>query len=307
MRPRIPGPCMTIGICSPSHVAEHDEYDRTIANIKAQGFRVKEADHLYDRSAVKTFRDDYLPSPMLRAADFNQLIADPEVDMVLFGGGEGACDLLPFIDFDAVKKHPKCICSYSDGTYILDAVYAKTGLETYYGYAPFVFDYWAHHDYDKQQFQRHFVTGTARSHVAAVPWKVQTKGACEGILIGGYAGIMALMQGSSFFSVDLHEDYVLFLEDLHFFGDVEHHIAGVLADLEQSDLMLRVRGLLFGSYDEHDVPELYAMLKSLGERWNIPVAYCDDFGHGLYHAVMPIGRRVAFDTNQCTLKYLDEE
>lgn len=35
----------------------------------------------------------------------------------------------------------------------------------------------------------------------------------------------------------------------------------------------------------------------------IPVVYCDDFGHGANHAVLPIGRRAVLDANDLTLCY----
>ncbi len=46
--------------------------------------------------------------------------------MVLFGGGEGGNELLPYIDFENIATHPKIVCSYSDGTTILNAIYTKT-------------------------------------------------------------------------------------------------------------------------------------------------------------------------------------
>ena len=52
------------------------------------------------------------------------------------------------------------------------------------------------------------------------------------------------------------------------------------------------------------LPELLARLTRLGEKYGIPVAYCDDFGHGENHAVLPIGRAARLDTQAQTLRYL---
>ena len=292
--PPIPGEHITIGICSPSHIPNREEYANTIAVIRASGYDVIEADHLYSDS------HGYLAAPEERAADFNQLTRDDRVNLILFGGGEGSAELLPYIDFDDVSRHPKCICSYSDGTTILDAVTAKTGLITYYGQAPYLFDHFS--DYDRQHFLRHFVNGPAERYVSADDWMVLGQGTGEGILVGGYLRNFALLLGSKYCPFDLMQDYVLFLEDHEMFGDVSY-VAAMLANIEQSAFMPRVRGLLFGHYSEKRYPHLYALLQRVGERWSVPVAYCDDFGHGENHAILPIGCRCVMDTEQRTLFY----
>ena len=44
-------PCLkeggTIGICSPSHIANYWEYQETINKIRSRGFQVKEGNNLY--------------------------------------------------------------------------------------------------------------------------------------------------------------------------------------------------------------------------------------------------------------------
>ena len=113
-------PCLpqggVIGICSPSHVAGRGRYARIEAGIRALGFQVREADNLY--------RDTYgyLATPEERAADFHQLLYDDEVRLIFFGGGEGSNELLPLLDFDAIRRHPKRMASFSDGTTLLTIV-----------------------------------------------------------------------------------------------------------------------------------------------------------------------------------------
>jgi muramoyltetrapeptide carboxypeptidase len=45
-------------------------------------------------------------------------------------------------------------------------------------------------------------------------------------------------------------------------------------------------------------------LKCFGEKHNIPVVYCDDFGHGRNHAIFPIGAKAALDADRKTLEFL---
>lgn len=299
-------PCLkkdgVIGICSPSHVAKREAYAAALEAIRRAGYRVREADNLYKDTW------GYLASPEERAADFNQLIADPEVELVFFGGGEGANELLPYIDFESIRRHPKRICSYSDGTTILDAVWAKTGLETYYGQSPNFFGgspsllASGMSAYDNGQFERHLL-GDADVHMANSPWQVQTKGVACGVLVGGYARNFAMLLGSRYFPVDLNEKHLLFLEDHERFGGVDY-VSAMLSHMEQSDFMNTVTGLVFGHYSVHPHPELLARLKRFGERYGIPVVYCDDFGHGANHAILRIGHPAELDTEACALRYL---
>ena len=225
-----------IGICSPSHLADYEDYQNKIARIRACGFRVREADNLYKRT------HGYAATPEERAADFNQLVHDPEVELILFGGGEGANELLPYIDFENLKRNPKRICSYSDGTWILNPIWAKTGLEVYYGQSPRLFLYMS--DYNAKHFWEHLIQDCMGIHVPNSEWKIQKDGVAEGILIGGYARNFALLLGNKYFPWKKDEKYVLFIEDHECFGGVDYYSA-MLSHIEQDEFMEHVTGLNF--------------------------------------------------------------
>lgn len=292
-------PCLQpggmIGLCSPSSVMQREIMEPRIAEMKALGFRVREAENLYSATY------GYLPSPEERAADFNQLIRDPEVGLVLFGGGEGGNELLPLIDYEAIRQQPKRMASYSDGTTILNAVWAITGLETYYGASPRCFA-GGMSDFDRWHFEHHLVLDDAKEHLASAPWRMATAGTAEGILVGGYTRNFAMLLGSRYFPCNLKEKHILFLEDHEMFGGVDY-VSAMISHIEQSDFMETVTGLLFGHYSSKPQPELMERLRRLGRKWQIPVAYCDDFGHGDCHAILPIGRKALLDTEKCVLRY----
>lgn len=69
-----------------------------------------------------------------RVADLHAAFADDSVDAILATiGGFNSNELLPYIDYDLIAKHPKIICGYSDSTAFLNAIFAKTGNLTYMG------------------------------------------------------------------------------------------------------------------------------------------------------------------------------
>lgn len=297
-----------IGLCCPSHVPLYEaapgqevpwtrEYKNIIAAMEQQGFSVVQAKNMYR----KTW--GYLASDRERGADFNQLAAEKSVELILFGGGEGAPEVPPYLDFDLFRENPKRVMSYSDGTTILNAIWARTGLETYYGQDPVCL--LEQTEYNCRHFEGHILSDSMTTHEKASVWRSLTPGTAEGVLVGGYLLNFILLLGTEYFPVDPREPHLLFLEDHEKFGG-EAHISSQLGYLEQSDFMKSVTGLIFGNFSDEEHPALYDRLKLLGERHHIPVVYCDDFGHGENKAILPIGRsaRLEVGENDSALRYL---
>lgn len=302
-------PCLrpggTIGLCSPSHVPLYEaapgqeiprsrEYKNIIGEMEKAGFRVVEAKNLYKDTW------GYLASDTERAADLNQLAADPAVESILFGGGEGSPEVLPYLDFSLFRENPKRICSYSDGTTILNAIWAKTGLCTYYGQNPGCFA--EPTEYNRRQFAGHILSDSMKLHEKNSLWRTLTPGKAEGVLCGGYTMNFCLLLGTEYFPVNPNEPHILFLEDHEKYSGLGQ-VSAFLAQIEQSGFMRSVTGLIFGNYSDKPCPELYARLKLLGERNHIPVVYCDDFGHGKNHAILPIGAKAVLDAENQILRY----
>src|SRR5689334_13658433 len=97
-------------------------------SLEALGFQVKVGAHLLDRHGYLAGDDK------ARADDINKAFADPSIAGVhAIRGGWGSARLLPFLDFDTVRRHPKVIIGFSDITALLLSIHAKTGLVTFHG------------------------------------------------------------------------------------------------------------------------------------------------------------------------------
>ncbi len=286
----------TIGLVSPSHIAEPHRYERIISALESAGFKVKTGKNLYKNTY------GYSATELERAEDFNDMFSDDDVKMVFFGGGEGGNEILPYIDFENIAGHPKIVCSYSDGTTILNAIYSKTGLITYYGQAPGIFEDLRY--YDHMQFSSHFIDGYTGVFTSNSKWKTINKGVCEGILIGGYTRNFALLTGSAYFSYDDRQKYILFLEDHEKFCEI-NEVSSYIAHIEQSSFVRNVAGLIFGHYSTTPYPELFRRLERFGKKYNVPVAYCDDFGHGADHAILPIGSTARLDMDRVIFEFFN--
>lgn len=199
------------------------------------------------------------------------MVADDTVKMLLFGGGEGAAEILPLIDYENIKRKPKLIYSFSDGTSIVNTIHAQTNLVTYYGCIPGVFNDSRY--YDWQQFLQHFVIGHESSKfVSDSNWKVINSGICEGELIGGYLPLIGKLQGNIYFSYDRNKKYILFLEDFEKFS-VVGAVATYLAFIEQSSIMRNIGEVLFGHFSDNPPDILFQCFERFGKRNDIPVVY----------------------------------
>ncbi len=288
----------SIGIFCPSHVASLDHYAPGISTMERLGFTVKLSPNFLKDTC------GYAGSAEERAADLNALVADDSVQMILFGGGESAVEILPLIDYDNIRLHPKLLSSYSDGTSILNAIYAQTGLVTYYGTGPGAFFDLRYYDY--MQFFSSFVEGyQATQFVSDCQWKTLHGGIGEGTLIGGYASLFGLMLGNERFKYDSRKKYLLFLEDHERFSDIGA-VSTYLAFISQSTFMRNVSGLIFGHYSAHVPEDLLRCLERFGDKHSIPVVYTDDFGHGTRHAIFPIGMNAILDSDKQKLTFLGE-
>lgn len=121
----------TIGFFSPSSPATvfaPKRFERAKKFIESKGF--------YLIAGNLTGKEDFYRSGsiMERAEELNKLIRDPKVRCIISSiGGMNSNSLLPYIDYEALKKDPKIIIGYSDMTALLLGIYAKTGLVTFYG------------------------------------------------------------------------------------------------------------------------------------------------------------------------------
>lgn len=121
----------TIGVFSPSapiSAAIPSRYLRGKQYLESKGHRVIDGS-LFGQADV--YRSGSIRA---RADEFNTLLHNPDVEILMSAiGGNNTNSILPYIDYDYLRAHPKIVIGYSDTTALLLAIYAKTGLTTYYG------------------------------------------------------------------------------------------------------------------------------------------------------------------------------
>lgn len=103
-----------------------NRFARAKAFLEGQGFRLK-------AGSLTGQQDNWRSGSIAaRAEELNALIRDPEVRCIMSViGGSNSNSLLPYLDFDALRRDPKIIVGYSDVTALLLGIHAQTGLVTF--------------------------------------------------------------------------------------------------------------------------------------------------------------------------------
>lgn len=106
----------TIGICAPSDGIGDNELkkirlDSAIKQFEERGYKVAESESV--RSSV----NGRSASAKKRAEEFMALVENPDIKAVISAcGGDFLFEILPYLDFDLIKKHPTWFQGNSDPT-----------------------------------------------------------------------------------------------------------------------------------------------------------------------------------------------
>jgi muramoyltetrapeptide carboxypeptidase len=300
----------TIGIISPSMPITkniQEQFNKGVSQIEKLGFKVKLGKHVFDQHFYSAgTRED-------RINDFNELWADPEVQMILMAqGGSSAIHLLDGINYEAIKKNPKIFAAISDGSTLLNAIYAKTGLVTYHG--PDLLWTFGNPppEFFKESFQKTLVEGNVGQLFPNQAWKHDSKseftykgwqtlrgGKASGELIGGHLGILITTvlagYGPSF------KGKILFLEGT----DNEAEVDRRLTALELSGALEEIKGLVLGWFDDWNPLEDESIKRDMADvvlevtkKYSFPILEVGEIGHNVDNFILPIGCRATIDADK---------
>ncbi|SJZ59362.1 Muramoyltetrapeptide carboxypeptidase LdcA (peptidoglycan recycling) [Pilibacter termitis] len=280
--------------------------------LEAFGFTVTFGEYLEE--------DDLVHSSTIesRVKDLHNAFLDKNVKMVLVViGGFNCNEILPYLDFDLIRNNPKIICGYSDTTALLNAIFVKTGLVTYYGPSYSSFKMNGLQEYQSEMWLR-AVQNTSYSleksekwssdnwfipliprEYYATEWKVYQSGKTCGEIIGGEITTFALLQGTEYQPTT--KNPVLFLELAE--EDTYHDFNRMLSSILQ--IYPKPKALMIGRFPKPTgmseelllfILAKYPILKE------IPVMYDLDFGHTQPIFTFEIGAEIEIDTQAGKLK-----
>jgi len=305
IKPKRLAPGDTVGLVLPASAAfEADEIQFAKEQMEAIGFKVVIGPHAFDKWGYFAGHDRD------RAADINQMFADDAVSgIVCYTGGWGSPRVLPYLDYDLIRRKPKVLIGYSDITALLNAVHKKTGLITFHGpvgastYDPFTLE----------NFRRVVMTPEPAGLLPTPSKKPNelvdrtnrilkiTKGTATGPLIGGNLTMIATLMGSPYQPDSTGA--ILFLEDVH---EEPYRIDRMLTTLALGGMFDKPAAIIFGRCSDCGVkgPSL-SLEEILRDRFGalpVPVISGLSFGHIEQKLVLPIGARATLDADAGTVR-----
>ena len=309
----------TIGYHSPSAPATFfapTRYKRAQNFLESKGFKL-----ISGNLSGKTqgYRSGSITE---RANELNALIENKEVKCIMSTiGGNNSNSILPYLNFEEIKKNPKIFIGYSDVTAILLAIYAKTGITTFYGpalvasfgeFPPLVeetFSYFSDILIEDLKLPYTFKT-PERYTDQFINWEDQNTpkntyenslvtvipGKVSGRLIGGNLNTMYGIWGSEYMP-EIKKGDILFIEDsLKSAADIERSFSF----LKVNGIFDKVSGIILGKHelfnDQNSGKKPYEILLEVLGDTKIPFLAEFDCCHTHPMITLPIGGQVELDS-----------
>jgi len=291
-----------IGIIAPAgQIQKTEPLDQGIAILHEMGFKVKLPRNLWPGTGYLADTDSN------RAHEFHKMLADEDVSALLaLRGGFGCLRLLPLLDLEEIKKHPKPVIGFSDLTILHTLLFQKCGLISFHG--PVL-----------TSLSSCTTTGLERFHASLTgKWDKPLQFKSVEILRGGDLVTGPLVGGNlstitSILSTPLQPDFtdsILFLEDI---GEPLYKLDRMFSQLSQSGLLTQASAIFLGDFSPSPEMDSLESIRFHEEIWtrvleltvntNMPVWGNFPIGHCSSNFTLPHGSLANADSCQAMLSF----
>jgi muramoyltetrapeptide carboxypeptidase len=248
----------------------------------------------------------YAGDAAARVADLHAAFADDSIDAIICTrGGWGTAELLPYLDAELVKAHPKPYIGFSDHTSLHLWFAQVCGLHTFY--APMISP-----DFARGEVLADGVDLRSWRHALerTEPWSLTDREGMRVLRAGDevagtlYGGCLALLVESlgTPYAMEMPEgEIVLFVEEV---GTKAYQWDRMLLHMQRAGLMDRVKGIVFGDMAQcaDDAAEAELIEKALLHRlkdFQGPIAIGLQCGHvNSPNVSLPLGVRVRLQCDE---------
>jgi muramoyltetrapeptide carboxypeptidase len=302
VKPAALRPGDTVGIIAPASSIKRKMLERGCDALRALGYKPFYLDSVLDHDLY------FAGSAERRAYELQEMFVRDEVRAIVCArGGYGSNYLLPSIDLEKIKAHPKIFVGYSDITSLLTWFADAAGLVTFHG--PMVAkDFTLQDGVDIASWQT-ALNGSANWAIDATSGMISlVEGFAEGILYGGCLSMLAASLGTPY---EIRpEGSILFIEDV---AAKPYQVDRMLTQLKLAGKFDGAQGIIFGEMidcvqgKEQEYTLQQVILRIVADL-AIPVAYGLRSGHvSNRNITLPIGVRSALDVvgRTATLRILE--
>jgi muramoyltetrapeptide carboxypeptidase len=292
--PSSPQPGDTLGVIAPASPISKETLEAGSEQLRRLGYKIFFFESILDRDLY------FAGSHQRRAWELMQMFQKSFVKAIICArGGYGTNHLLPLLDLDVIRAHPKMFIGYSDVTTLLTWICDQTDMVTYHG--PMV---------TKDYSESHAFTAINSGSVTLQADATQiAEGQSEGVLYGGCLSMLAASLGTPY-EIET-KGTVLFIEDV---ATKPFQIDRMLMQLRYAKKFDDVRGVVFGEMSDcvqpggqdFTLPEI--IRRTLGDL-KVPIAFGFRSGHLVSHSepgdTVPIGMKakLAVSSNRATLSF----
>lgn len=284
---------------------------------------------------------DYLyRHPEARAQDLMDAFCAPEIRAVFSAiGGDDTIRLLPYIDFEVLREHPKIFTGFSDTTTNHFMMY-KAGLVSYYGLS--VMNNWAEYvainEYTRAAIDRTLFHPAETMDIPCsdfcsydgdkIWWSeehmdqptprrpntgydiIQGTGKTTGRLLGGCADVFLELMGTALWPAPEEWEGKLLLMETSECDMPEDVLCWLLRGLQGQGILNAVNGIVVGKPAFQDKEERYRKVyrQVVGfeaGRPDLPIIGNVNVGHAYPIGVFPLGLTYEIDCGKKTLKLLE--
>lgn len=291
LKPATLQPGDVVAVVAPAAAVDPTALSSGVRALERLGYHVRVGEAVQQRNGYLAGND------AARARDLIAAFVDPQVNAIIAArGGYGAGRLLPLLDLDVVRQHPKIFIGHSDLTFLLSHFVQRAELVTFHG--PMVCGLVAETD-GAQQFVA-LLSGDRSM------WKMSARdiiqpGTAEGILTGGCLSVVTAMLGTPY-EVET-AGRLLFLEDVN---EKPYRIDRMLTHLRQAGKLDDVAGVIFGEMpgcaaDPRETVTVRDVIAQAFAEAPYPVVLGLPTGHGDGGMTLPLGVRGRLAGERLTL------
>jgi muramoyltetrapeptide carboxypeptidase len=284
-------PDSTVGLVSPAKKINAGIIENAVQIIRQLGFKVKLGQNLL--AGAKYFAG----TDKQRTADFQQMLDDPEVGLILCSrGGYGSARIIDKLDFASFKKHPKWIAGYSDITVFHNHLF-NLGFESLHCTMPL--DFKTDGQLTEPVKQLFEVASGKPLFYEIDKSKWNRNGLAEGMLVGGNLSVFVGLVGSAS-EVDTAEK-MLFLEDV---GEDLYRIDRMMVSLKRAGKLNDLSGLILGGFTGTDSNtqnfdlSFEEIILDAVSAYNYPVAFGFPAGHFPENYPLVMGREMSLEVGE---------
>lgn len=259
-----------------------NDVEKLVQILTEIGITTVISDHIYTKSAV------FSGTGIERAKALMRFYADDDIKAIFdISGGDIANEILPYLDFDVIRDHPKQFWGYSDLTTILNAVYTKTGnTGVLYQVLNLVRD---ESGVQRKNFADTILGG--EDSLFSFPFQFVQGDHMEGILAGGNIRCLLKLAGTDFFP-DMR-DKLLVLEAL---GGSLPQFVTYLSQLKCMGVFTQIKGIVLGTFTQMEAENIRPDITTLVQEYagNLPIVKTSRLGHGADSCGVVIGAHRVF-------------